>query len=63
MRIYLIPDMIDRYYKRIVPVVVDGGEEDFLWIWGRPWVGAAAGRGGGTHFNGDNPLKRADKCP
>ena len=27
---------------RSVPVVVDGGEEDWLWRWGRPW-----GRGGG----------------
>ena len=35
--------MVDRYFKRIVPVVVDGGEDDYMWRWGRPW-----GRGGGA---------------
>ena len=41
---------------RSVPVVVDGGEEDYMWRWGRPW-----GRGG--HFNDYKPLKWDDKCP
>ena len=42
MRIDLSPEMVDRDYKRIVKVVVDRGEEDYILIWGRPW-----GRGGG----------------
>ena len=55
-RIDLIPEMVDRYYNRSAPVVVDGWEEDYLWIWGSPW-------GGGVHFNDDNPIKRSEKCP
>ena len=54
-RIDLITEMVDRDSKRSVPVVVDGGEDYLIWIWGRPW-----GRGG--HFNDDNPLKSAEKC-
>ena len=28
---------------RSVPVVVDGGEEDYIWGWGRPWgMGSAS---------------------
>ena len=37
-------------------MVVDGGEENYLWIRGGTW-------GAGGHFNDDNPLKRAEKCP
>ena len=41
-RIDLRPEMVDRDFKRIVTVVVDRGEEDYILIWGRPWS-----RGGG----------------
>ena len=39
-----------------VPVVVDGGEEDYMWIRGRLW-------GLEGHFNYDKTLNRAEKCP
>ena len=35
-RIDLRPDMVDRDFNRSVTVVVDRGEEDYIWIWGRP---------------------------
>ena len=54
-RIDLSPEMVDRDSKMSVTVVFDGGQVDYIWIWGRPW-------GGGGHFNDDNPLKSADKC-
>ena len=38
-----------------VPVVVYGGEEDYLWRRGMP-------QSVGGNFNDDNTLKWADKC-
>ena len=38
-QIDLRPEMVDRDFKRSVTVVVDRGEEDYIWIWGRPWGG------------------------
>ena len=49
IRIDLRPYIVDRYSKRSVSIVVNGGEEDYMWIWGRKW-----GREG--HFNDDNPF-------